>query len=80
MDESAGLPGDPETAARRHSGTPGQGAAGGRECGPGGRGAGGKSHFALGTWLNSQKVCGAKLTPGQLTQLAEHGMEMGVGV
>ncbi|MFF1872788.1 helicase associated domain-containing protein [Kitasatospora herbaricolor] len=30
---------------------------------------------ALGTWLNDQKARRAKLTPGQLAQLAEHGME-----
>ncbi|MFB7668971.1 helicase [Kitasatospora sp. NPDC056138] len=33
------------------------------------------SHFALGTWLNNQKARRAKLTPGQLAQLAEHGVE-----
>lgn len=29
---------------------------------------------ALGTWLNNQKARRAKLTPGQLAQLAEHGV------
>ncbi|MFJ9953404.1 helicase associated domain-containing protein [Kitasatospora sp. NPDC091207] len=33
------------------------------------------SRFALGTWLNDQKDRRAKLTPGQLAQLAEHGVE-----
>ncbi|MFE7531696.1 helicase associated domain-containing protein [Kitasatospora sp. NPDC057542] len=33
------------------------------------------SHFALGTWLNNQKARRAKLTQGQLAQLAEHGVE-----
>ncbi|MCX5215875.1 helicase associated domain-containing protein [Kitasatospora sp. NBC_00240] len=33
------------------------------------------THFALGTWLNNQKARRAKLTPGQLAQLSEHGVE-----
>ncbi|MEE1826310.1 helicase associated domain-containing protein [Streptomyces sp. BE20] len=33
------------------------------------------SHFALGAWLNNQKARRAKLTAGQLAQLAEHGVE-----
>ncbi|MFF2549125.1 hypothetical protein ACFVUY_42090 [Kitasatospora sp. NPDC058063] len=33
------------------------------------------SHFTLDTWLNNQKARRAKLTAGQLAQLAEHGVE-----
>ncbi|PBC66272.1 helicase associated protein [Streptomyces sp. TLI_235] len=32
-------------------------------------------HAGLGTWLNNQKARRAKLTAGQLAQLAEHGVE-----
>ncbi len=32
-------------------------------------------HVALGAWLNNQKARRAKLTPRQLAQLAEHGVE-----
>ncbi len=45
------------------------------EAGPGGEEQAVVSHFALGTWLNNQKARRAKLTPGQLAQLAEHGVE-----
>ncbi|MEV7190058.1 helicase associated domain-containing protein [Kitasatospora sp. NPDC093102] len=45
------------------------------EAGPGGEEQVVVSHFALGTWLNNQKARRAKLTPGQLAQLAEHGIE-----
>ncbi|MFI8085281.1 helicase associated domain-containing protein [Kitasatospora sp. NPDC086009] len=45
------------------------------EAGPGGEEQAVVSHFALGTWLNTQKARRAKLTPGQLAQLAEHGVE-----
>ncbi|MFE2728110.1 helicase associated domain-containing protein [Kitasatospora sp. NPDC059327] len=45
------------------------------EAGPGGEEQVVVSHFALGTWLNNQKARRAKLTPGQLAQLAEHGVE-----
>ncbi|MQS17649.1 DEAD/DEAH box helicase [Streptomyces kaniharaensis] len=45
------------------------------ETGPGGEEQVVVSHFALGTWLNNQKARRAKLTPGQLAQLAEHGVE-----
>ncbi|WP_380282470.1 helicase associated domain-containing protein [Kitasatospora purpeofusca] len=45
------------------------------EAGPGGEELVVVSHFALGTWLNNQKARRAKLTPGQLAQLAEHGVE-----
>ena len=45
------------------------------EAGPGGEEQAMVSHFALGTWLNNQKARRAKLTPGQLAQLAEHGVE-----
>lgn len=45
------------------------------EAGPGGEEQVVVSHFALGTWLNNQKARRAKLTPGQLVQLAEHGVE-----
>ncbi|MEV7028147.1 helicase associated domain-containing protein, partial [Kitasatospora sp. NPDC093558] len=45
------------------------------EAGPGGEEQVVVSHFALGTWLNNQKSRRAKLTPGQLAQLAEHGVE-----
>ncbi|MER8188393.1 helicase associated domain-containing protein [Kitasatospora sp. NPDC094015] len=45
------------------------------EAGPGGEELVAVSHFALGTWLNNQKARRAKLTPGQLAQLAEHGVE-----
>jgi hypothetical protein len=31
--------------------------------------------LSLGTWLNNQKACRAKLSAGQLAQLAEHGVE-----
>ncbi|MET9398821.1 helicase associated domain-containing protein [Kitasatospora sp. NPDC002965] len=44
------------------------------EAGPGGEQVV-VSHFALGTWLNNQKSRRAKLTPGQLAQLAGHGVE-----
>ncbi|MEV7782764.1 helicase associated domain-containing protein [Kitasatospora sp. NPDC088351] len=33
------------------------------------------SQCALGTWSNNQKARRAKLTPGQLAQLTEHGVE-----
>ncbi|MFI9325681.1 helicase associated domain-containing protein [Kitasatospora aureofaciens] len=42
------------------------------EAGPGGEEQVMVLHFALGTWLNNQKARRAKLTPGQLAQLAEH--------
>ncbi len=45
------------------------------EAGPGGAEQVVVSHFALGTWLNNQKARRAKLTPGQLAQLAEHGVQ-----
>ncbi|MFI6849683.1 helicase associated domain-containing protein [Kitasatospora sp. NBC_00085] len=45
------------------------------EVGPGGEDVASVSHFALGTWLNNQKSRRAKLTVGQLTQLAEHGVD-----
>ncbi len=45
------------------------------EAGPGGAEQVVVSHFALGTWLNNQKARRAKLTAGQLAQLAEHGVE-----
>ncbi|MFE3238511.1 helicase associated domain-containing protein, partial [Kitasatospora indigofera] len=45
------------------------------EAGPGGEEQMVVSHFALGTWLNNQKARRAKLSPGQLAQLAEHGVE-----
>ncbi|MEV0537211.1 helicase associated domain-containing protein [Kitasatospora sp. NPDC050463] len=45
------------------------------EAGPGGEEQVVVSHFALGTWLNNQKARRAKLTPGPLAQLAEHGVE-----
>ncbi|MET8630935.1 helicase associated domain-containing protein [Kitasatospora sp. NPDC004669] len=45
------------------------------ETGPGGEEQVVVSHFALGVWLNNQKARRAKLTPGQLAQLAEHGVE-----
>ena len=45
------------------------------EPGPGGEEQVVVLHFALGTWLNNQKARRAKLTPGQLAQLAEHGVE-----
>ncbi|WP_329484981.1 helicase associated domain-containing protein [Kitasatospora sp. NBC_01246] len=45
------------------------------EAGPDGEEQAVVSHFALGTWLNTQKARRAKLTPGQLAQLAEHGVE-----
>ncbi|MFD5922990.1 hypothetical protein ACFVYP_40955 [Kitasatospora sp. NPDC058201] len=45
------------------------------EAGPGGEEQVVVSHFALGTWLNNQKARRAKLTSGQLAQLAEHGVE-----
>ncbi|MFJ2583003.1 helicase associated domain-containing protein [Kitasatospora aureofaciens] len=45
------------------------------EAGPGGEEQVVVSHFALGTWLNNQKARRAKLTAGQLAQLAEHGVE-----
>ncbi|WP_093864525.1 helicase associated domain-containing protein [Streptomyces sp. TLI_053] len=45
------------------------------EAGPGGEERVVVSHFALGTWLNNQKARRAKLSPGQLAQLAEHGVE-----
>ncbi len=45
------------------------------EAGPGGEEQAVVSHFALGTWLNNQKARRAKLTPGQLAQLAERGVE-----
>ncbi|GAA1239808.1 DEAD/DEAH box helicase [Kitasatospora nipponensis] len=45
------------------------------EAGPGGEEQVIVSHFALGTWLNNQKARRAKLTPRQLAQLAEHGVE-----
>ncbi|MFJ9692658.1 helicase associated domain-containing protein [Kitasatospora sp. NPDC101183] len=45
------------------------------EAGPGGEEQVVVTHFALGTWLNNQKARRAKLTPGQLAQLAEHGVE-----
>ncbi|GAA4982275.1 hypothetical protein GCM10025734_03420 [Kitasatospora paranensis] len=33
------------------------------------------SYFALGVWLNNQKSRRPNLTPGQLAQLAQHGVE-----
>ncbi|MEV7780898.1 helicase associated domain-containing protein [Kitasatospora sp. NPDC088351] len=45
------------------------------EAGPGGEEQAVVSHFVLGTWLNNQKARRVKLTPGQLAQLAEHGVE-----
>ncbi|MFJ9461645.1 helicase associated domain-containing protein [Kitasatospora sp. NPDC101447] len=45
------------------------------EAGPGGEEQVVVSHFALGIWLNKQKARRAKLTPEQLAQLAEHGVE-----
>ncbi|MFC9330823.1 helicase associated domain-containing protein [Kitasatospora sp. NPDC057015] len=45
------------------------------EAGPGGVEQVEVSHFALGAWLTNQKVRRAKLTQGQLAQLAEHGRE-----
>ncbi|MER7850787.1 helicase associated domain-containing protein [Kitasatospora sp. NPDC096077] len=45
------------------------------EAGPGGEEQVVVSHFALGAWLNNRKAHRAKLTPGQLAQLAEHGVE-----
>ncbi|MDY0812996.1 helicase associated domain-containing protein [Kitasatospora purpeofusca] len=45
------------------------------EAGPGGEEQVVVSHFALGAWLNNQKARRAKLSPGQLAQLAEHGVE-----
>ncbi|MEV7782759.1 helicase associated domain-containing protein [Kitasatospora sp. NPDC088351] len=44
------------------------------EAGHGGEEQAVVPHFALGTWLNNQKARRAKLTPGQLAQLAEHGV------
>ncbi|SDT83464.1 Helicase associated domain-containing protein [Streptomyces sp. TLI_053] len=44
-------------------------------AGPGGEEQVVVSHFALGTWLNNQKARRAKLSPGQLAQLAEHGVQ-----
>ncbi|MFJ9523667.1 helicase associated domain-containing protein [Kitasatospora sp. NPDC101801] len=45
------------------------------EAGPGGEDRVSVVSFALGTWLNSMKSRRAGLTPGQLAQLAEHGVE-----
>ncbi|WP_371476347.1 helicase associated domain-containing protein, partial [Kitasatospora sp. NBC_00315] len=45
------------------------------EAGPNGEDRVVVQHVALGTWLNNQKARRAKLTPGQLAQLAEHGVE-----
>ena len=45
------------------------------EAGPGGEEQVVVTHFALGTWLNNQKSRRSKLSPGQLAQLAEHGVE-----
>ncbi|MDH6115554.1 hypothetical protein P3T34_007769 [Kitasatospora sp. MAP12-44] len=45
------------------------------ETGPGGEEQVVVQQFALGTWLNNQKSRRSKLTPGQLAQLAEHGVE-----
>ena len=45
------------------------------EAGPGGEEQVVVLHFALGTWLNNQKARRAKLSPGQLAQLAEHRVE-----
>ncbi|MFJ1709461.1 helicase associated domain-containing protein [Kitasatospora sp. NPDC088346] len=45
------------------------------EASPGGEEQVVVSYFAPGTWLNNQKARRAKLTPGQLAQLAEHGVE-----
>ncbi|PBC69703.1 helicase associated protein [Streptomyces sp. TLI_235] len=44
-------------------------------AGPGGDGSTETVHVGLGAWLNNQKARRAKLTPGQLAQLAEHGVE-----
>ncbi len=43
------------------------------EAGPGGEEQVVVSHFALGTWSDNQRARRAKLTPGQLAQLAEPG-------
>ncbi|MFE7531812.1 helicase associated domain-containing protein [Kitasatospora sp. NPDC057542] len=43
--------------------------------GPGGEESTEVVHVGLGTWLNNQKARRAKLSPGQLAQLAEHGVE-----
>ncbi|MFD5922687.1 helicase associated domain-containing protein [Kitasatospora sp. NPDC058201] len=45
------------------------------EASPGGEDRVSVTHFALGTWLNNVKSRRAGLTPGQLAQLAEHGVE-----
>ncbi|WP_030277344.1 Helicase associated domain protein [Streptomyces sp. NRRL B-24484] len=44
-------------------------------AGPGGKERTEVVHVGLGAWLNNQKARRAKLTPGQLAQLAEHGVE-----
>ncbi|WP_030277254.1 Helicase associated domain protein [Streptomyces sp. NRRL B-24484] len=44
-------------------------------AGPGGEESVEVVHVGLGAWLNNQKARRAKLTPGQLAQLAEHGVE-----
>ncbi|MEV7182327.1 Helicase associated domain protein [Kitasatospora sp. NPDC093679] len=43
--------------------------------GPGGAESTEVMHVGLGAWLNNQKARRAKLTAGQLVQLAEHGVE-----
>ncbi|WP_371484251.1 helicase associated domain-containing protein [Kitasatospora sp. NBC_00315] len=45
------------------------------EAGPGGEDQVVVQHVALGAWLNNQKARRAKLTQGQLAQVAEHGVE-----
>ncbi|GAA2829051.1 DEAD/DEAH box helicase [Kitasatospora paracochleata] len=44
-------------------------------AGPGGEESTEVVHVGLGAWLNNQKARRGKLTPGQLAQLAEHGVE-----
>ncbi|WP_344628333.1 helicase associated domain-containing protein [Kitasatospora arboriphila] len=44
-------------------------------AGPGGQESTEVLHMGLGAWLNNQKARRAKLTAGQLAQLAEHGVE-----
>ncbi|MEV6212987.1 helicase associated domain-containing protein [Kitasatospora sp. NPDC051914] len=44
-------------------------------AGPGGEESTEIVHAGLGAWLNNQKARRAKLSPGQLAQLAEHGVE-----
>ncbi|MEV6212548.1 helicase associated domain-containing protein [Kitasatospora sp. NPDC051914] len=44
-------------------------------AGPGGQESTETVHVGLGAWVNNQKARRAKLSPGQLAQLAEHGVE-----